>query len=400
MSKKLSLIAGLAVATLGASLLATVPAEAKSKSVWTTANSAKAGGGLDALVKAAQKEGTLNIIATPRDWADYGDAMDAYSKAFHIKIVSDNPDGSSAQEITAIKTTKNMSKMPDVVDIGASHIAEAAGLFANYKVINWNDIPSAWKDPKGNWFGGYAGKIAIFYDTSVSPAPTAIKDLTNAAYKGMVAIAGDPTGAQQALITVFAASVANGGSADNIQPGIDFFKKLKASGNFVAVKADTSNFASGAYKIGFGWDYNASGSIAAAATIGKTVKWVYPTDAIVQGTPYVLAINKTAPHPAAARLWEEYMFSQVNGKKAKSLGAGDWKKYSGTKLMSMIIGGQNTYVLGGAHPITEPAMVSKKTIVAPPASVGVPGKLPKAVYPNVAQQTAATTILTTAWPNL
>jgi putative spermidine/putrescine transport system substrate-binding protein len=399
-SKKITLIAGIAGAALSAGLLASLPAEAATKSVWTTATSAKAGGGLDALVKAAQKEGTLNIIATPRDWADYGDAMDAYSKAFHIKIVSDNPDGSSAQEITAIKTTKNKAKMPDVVDIGASHVAEAAGIFANYKVINWNDIPSAWKDPKGNWFGGYAGKLALFYDTSVTPAPTKIKDLINPAYKGMIAIAGDPSSAQQSLITVFAASVANGGSVSNIQPGIDLFKTMKANGNFVNVLANTANFAAGAYKISLGWDYNARGSIAAAATVGKTVKWVYPTDAVVQGTPYVLAINKTAPHPAAARLWEEYMFSQSKGKLATSLGTNDWKKYTGTKLMSMIIGGQNTYIMGGAHPITEPAMAAKKLAVKPPSDVVIPARMPKAVFPNVAQQTAATVVLTAAWPNL
>jgi putative spermidine/putrescine transport system substrate-binding protein len=399
-SRKHILIAGIASAALSAGLVATLPAEAASKSVWTTATSAKAGGGLDALVKAAQKEGTLNIIATPRDWADYGDAMDAYSKAFHIKIVSDNPDGSSAQEITAIKTTKNKAKMPDVVDIGASHVAEAAGIFANYKVINWKDIPSAWKDPNGNWFGGYAGKIAMFYDSSVTPAPTRIKDLTNPAYKGMVAIAGDPTAAQQSLMTVFAASIANGGSANNIQPGIDLFKTMKANGNFVNVLANGANFAAGAYKISLGWDYNAAGAIKSAATVGKTMKYVYPTDAIVQGTPYVLAINKTAPHPAAARLWEEYMFSQSKGKLAAGISATAWKTYSGTKLMSMIIGGQNTYILGGAHPITEPAMAAKHVTVTPPSDVAIPAGLPKAVFPTVAQQTAATTILTAAWPNL
>jgi putative spermidine/putrescine transport system substrate-binding protein len=140
--------------------------------------------------------------------------------------------------------------------------------------------------------------------------------------------------------------------------------------------------------------------VAAAKTVGKSVTYVYPADANVLGTPYALAISKTAPHPAAARLGEEYMFSQVNGKFAKGLGANDWKKYTGTKLMSMIIGGQNTYILGGAHPTTEPAMIAKGTAVASPAGIRTPTGWPKAVTPSVDYQDAASQVLKQSWPNL
>ena len=400
-SKRLKVTSAVMAFGLVAALASTMPASAAAKKVnWKTVESVADAGGLDALVAQAQKEGELNLIATPRDWANYGEAIDTFAKAFNIKVNSDNPDGSSAEEIVAIKTTKNMAKMPDVVDIGMSVLDDAAGLLAPYKVANWKDIPNAVKDPDGTWYGAYAGKMALWYDTSVSPAPTKITDLDNAAYKGMVALPGDPTAAQQALIAVMATSIANGGSAANVAKGVDFFKKLKANGNFVAVKGNASNFATGSFKISLGWDYNAIGYTAAAQKIGKTIKYVYPSDAHVQGTPYVLAINKTAPHPAAARLWEEFMFSQVKGKISKDLGANDYKKIKGAKMMAQIMGGQNSYIIGGAHPTTEPAMQAKGLAVASPAGIPVPANWPKMVVPSVDYQNAASEVLKAAWPNL
>ena len=226
-SKRLKVTSALMAFGLVAALASTMPASAAAKKVnWKTVESVAAAGGFDALVAQAQKEGELNLIAHPRDWANYGEAIDTFSKAFNIKVNSDNPDGSSAEEIVAIKTTKNMAKMPDVVDIGMSVLDDAAGLLAPYKVANWKDIPNSVKDPDGTWYGAYAGKMALWYDASVSPAPTKIADLDNPAYKGMVALPGDPTAAQQALIAVMATSIANGGSAANVAKGIDFFKKL------------------------------------------------------------------------------------------------------------------------------------------------------------------------------
>jgi len=393
-SKKLKVISAAAGIVLATTALAAMPASAAVNS--SSATSAASFGGLDNLIKAAKKEGTLNLIATPRDWANYGDAMDIMTKAFGIKIVSDNQDGSSAQEIAAIRTTKNMDKMPDVVDIGLSHVAEAAGLFSNYRVQTWNDIPKAWKSADGNWYGGYTGSIALCYDSSVTPAPTSIASLDNPAYKNMFAIQGDPTAAQQALISVFAVAVAKGGSVKNIQPGIDFFHKLKSEGIFVPVTANATAFASGSFKIDLTWDYNVSGFIAQAKTIGKTVKCTYPKDAVVAGTPYVLAINKTAPHPAAARLWEELMFSEKNGKLAADLTAADLA-LPGSQLFALVMGGQNVYISGGASPITSASMSDK---VSPPTALIVPAGLPKSVLPSLAQQNVATATLKTAWPKI
>jgi putative spermidine/putrescine transport system substrate-binding protein len=144
-----------AVTAISGLIAVTTPAQAAVN--FCTVQNLQQAGGMDALVKAAKAEKELNVITLPRDWANYGEAMDLFSKAFGIKINSDNPEGSSAYEIQTIKTAP-ASKQPDVVDIGVSVLPDALGigrkpLFAPYKIATWNDIPSEWKDLAGLWYG-------------------------------------------------------------------------------------------------------------------------------------------------------------------------------------------------------------------------------------------------------
>lgn len=389
-----------AISVLGLSVVVEQPASAKTN-FCTVQNLAQAGG-MDALVKAAKAEGKLNIITVPRDWANYGQAIDLFTKAFGIKIADDNPDGSSAYEIQTIKTAP-ASKQPDVVDIGATHTVEAVdaqgrSIFTPYKVSTWTDISPAWKESNGLWYGDYQGTISIAYDTSVTPAPTKISDLSNPAYKGMVALGGDPSGATEAFMSVFAASIANGGSVNDIKPGIEFFRTLKQNGNFVTVLASGANLAAGAYKISLSWSFNGPGAIASAATIGKTIKYVTPSDAVLKGSPYIQAINAKAPHCAAARLWEEFLYSEGKGKLASAVTSADIK-LPGSKLFALIMGGQNIWNLGAAHPITEAAMIKKGTLVPAPAGFEIP-KGANPVSPTLDQQIPQQVVLKDMWPSV
>ena len=151
-AKRLVVAATSAAILVSGLVVTTAPAQAASKIC--TATDLKSAGGMDALVKAAKAEGELNIITVPRDWANYGEAIDIFTKAFGIKINDDNPEGSSAYEIQTIKTVKDPMKQPDAVDIGISVLPDALGigrksLFTPYKVATWNDIPSVWKDSNG-----------------------------------------------------------------------------------------------------------------------------------------------------------------------------------------------------------------------------------------------------------
>jgi len=386
------------IVAIAAAMLPVVSAETSSASNaaidFSKCTDLKSCGGMDALVKAAQKEGKLNVITLPRDWANYGEAMDLFSKAFGIKITDDNPDGSSAYEIQTVRTAP-ASKVPDAVDVGITYGADNANLFSPYKVQNWKDITPTYKDANGRWYGDYAGVIALSYDTSVTKAPTSFNDLKDPAFKNQVAIGGDPSGAQEALMSVFAANLANGGTTSNVQNGIDYFKSLKDSGNFVTVLANGQNLLAGAYKVSFSWSFNGPGAVATAAKAGKTIKYVIPSDAVIKGTPYIMAIPFNAPHPAAARLWTEFLYSENKGKSSATVGS--TKGLTGSKIFAEINGGQNIWIAGGALPIEYDAMVAKGTNAAAPAGYEIP-KGAKIVTPSPADQDAAKALLKAQWP--
>ena len=389
------LLTGVLVATMAAASMVATSASSNAAAIdYSKCTDLKSCGGMDALVKAAQKEGKLNVITIPRDWANYGEALDLFTKAFGIKITDDNPDGSSAYEIQTVKTAP-ASKVPDAVDVGITYGADNANLFSPYKVVNWNDITPTYKEASGRWYGDYAGVIALSYDTSIAKAPTSFNDLKDPAFKNMVAIGGDPSGAQEALMSVFAANLANGGTTANVQKGIDYFSDMKKSGNFVTALASGQNFLAGAYKVSFSWSFNGPGAVATAAKAGKTVKYVIPSDAVIKGTPYIMAIPFNAPHPAAARLWTEFLYSENKGKGSMDLGS--TKGMTGSKIFAMINGGQNIWIAGGALPVMYEAMVAKKTNVTAPAGYGIPAGA-KIVTPTPAEQDAAKALLKAQWP--
>jgi putative spermidine/putrescine transport system substrate-binding protein len=336
---------------------------------WATCKSAAACGGMKALVKAAEKEGHLNVITLPPTWANYGTIMKAFQAKYHIKITDENPTGSSADEIQAINTLKGQSRDPDVVDLSNSFAVTGvkSGLWAPYKVASWNTIPTAAKTAKGYWFDDYGGYVAIGYTaTKVKNPPKSFADLLKPTYKNEVGINTTPTEAGAAFAAVLAASVANGGSLGNIAPGVTYFKKLASVGNFVPTKADPATVENGTTPIVIWWDYLEASEIASKLPDWKTV---IPSDGSYAAF-YTQAINKTAPDPAAARLWEEFLYSKI---------------------------GQNDFLKGAAQPIEMTAMIKNKTItekaqkLLPPSP---PGSLKLA---TAAQLTKDTTVLTHTW---
>jgi putative spermidine/putrescine transport system substrate-binding protein len=264
---------------------------------------------IDDLIAAAKDEGTLNTIALPPDWANYGEIMKTFTDKYGIKISNANPNGSSAEENQAVKSLKGQSRAPDVLDVGPSFAAEGktGGLYANYKNSQWDTIPDDLKDADGAWVGDYWGAVSLGANTKVAALPQTWEDLKKPDYKGKVALNGDPRESGSAFAAVFAASVANGGSLDDIQPGIDFFKELKDMGNFISVDATPATVANGQTPVTIDWDYL---QIAYGSEFKSNITWevTVPSDAAV-GNFYCQAINANAPHPYAARLWQEFLYS-------------------------------------------------------------------------------------------
>jgi putative spermidine/putrescine transport system substrate-binding protein len=299
----------LALAALGLGACGQPPtARLTSPSVATSAENV---GGMHALIAAAKREGSLRAIALPRDWADYGGLIDGFQKKYGIKVTVQDPLGHSQDEINALTSRATRPTAPDVIDVGDTFARTAArqNLLAPYKVAAFDAIPGNQKDPGGRWSNNYGGYISIGCDARrVKPCPQTFADLLKPAYKGMVALAGDPTRSEAAFAGVYAAALANNGSFDDIRPGIDFFAKLKKSGNFNPLTATTATVRDGRTPITVNWDY--INLHAADELRGKGVNWQVsiPFDGSF-AQYYALAVNRHAPHPAAARLWQEYLFS-------------------------------------------------------------------------------------------
>jgi putative spermidine/putrescine transport system substrate-binding protein len=290
-------------------------ASAKNCKTLSTAQAAKATsaadfGGLDCLAQAAEKEGHLNVITLPPSWANYGKIIAGFQKKYpQIKINSENPDGSSQDEVDAAKTNKGQSTAPDVFDIGTTVLNANPDVVTPYKVQNWDKIPDNFKDADGKWYYDYTGLISIGYDsTKIKKAPTSLDDLLGAQYKNAVAIKDSPVKANESLMDVVLAAEQNGGSADDLTKGVDFFKKLKAAGNFVPTVATQATVNNGSTPVVLQWSFNNVAWGDASQGGNPNFKSVVLPGAAV-GSYYNQAVAAGAADPAAARLWEEYLYT-------------------------------------------------------------------------------------------
>jgi putative spermidine/putrescine transport system substrate-binding protein len=268
------------------------------------------------LAAACKSEGMLTIIATPANWANYGEIFTLFEATSGVKINSLNENAGSKDELAAIEANKSNKgpQAPDVVDVGYAYgkIGVDAGDYQAYKVSTWDKIPDPTlglpsREPSGLWTAGYYGTMTFEVNTAVVKNPPATwQDLLKPEYKNQVALAGPPTTSNQAIQSILAAALANGGSLDNAQPGLDFFKKLNDAGNFVPVVAKAGTIAQGATPIELAWDYNAFGDKDSLKG-NPPISVIYPSPTIA--SMYVQAISAYAPHLNCAKLWMEILHS-------------------------------------------------------------------------------------------
>jgi len=267
------------------------------------------------LIEAAKKEGMLTTIALPHDWCGYGEVIAAFKAKYpEITVNELNPDAGSADEVEAIKANKDNKgpQAPDVVDVGLAFGPQmkAEGLLQPYKVSTWDEIPDNIKDAEGYWYGDYYGVMSFLVNKDlVENTPKDWADLMKPEYAGQVALAGDPRASNQAILGVLAAGMATGAAAgkDAGDAGLNYFAELNKAGNFVPVIGKSGTLAQGATPIVVMWDYNA---LAARDTLAGNppVEVVVPDKGVLAGV-YVQGISAYAPHPNAAKLWMEHLYS-------------------------------------------------------------------------------------------
>jgi putative spermidine/putrescine transport system substrate-binding protein len=325
------------------------------------------------LIAAAQKEGTVNLIALPDDWANYKGILATFTKDYGVKTTVANPDASSAEELTAVETLKGQATEPCAIDIGPAKVPEAIqnGYFDTFKPSSYDEIPDALKDPNGQWVAAYYGVMAIGTNTVlVKNAPKTFADLKDPQYKGQVALNGDPRKTGAGLAAVFAAALANGGSFDDIMPGIQYFADLKRSGNLILTDVSETTMIQGATPIVLDWTYNFPALLPKMKDAGFDLTDTVPSDGVYGGY-YAQGVIKGCPQPNAARLWIEHILSNDG-----ALG----------------------YLQGGAIPARY-ATLQKAGLVTPDVAKNLPDAsvLAQIKFPSADQLAKANQVVTDNW---
>ncbi len=252
-----------------------------------------------------------------------------------------------------------------------------ANLFAPYKVSTWNAIPTALKDPTGLWAAAYGGYMSVGYAPRFGTI-TSLNQLLDPKFKDAIALTASPASAlgfglngvmlaNPALNAVMMAGLAQGGRTGGIATGVAWFAKLKTAGNLSTATATPATIKAGTTPVVFNWDY-----LNQPAQTGVPGWKTFIPPGVVLGGYYAQAINKNAPHPAAARLWEEFLYSQTKN------------------------GGQNLFLQAGARPAELAAMTADGTI-----NTAAAARLPKAdgapVFLTPALATTAASYLAANW---
>lgn len=268
---------------------------------------------VDEIVEKAKGDGKVESVGMPDSWANWKDTWDGITQKYGI--THHDTDMSSAEELSLFESEKD-DATKDIGDVGQAFgpIAVEKGLTLPYKTSYWDSIPDWAKDKDGNWIIAYYGTISIMTNKKlVKNPPKSFKDILNGNYKVSV---GDVSTASQSQFAVLAAAIANGGSESNLQPGLDYFKRLAEQGRIDKGEFSLSRLEKGEIEVALLWDYNALGYRDQILKNNPNASFEIniPTEGSIQ-SGYCTIINHYTQRPYAAALTREYILSdqgQIN----------------------------------------------------------------------------------------
>lgn len=264
---------------------------------------------LSELVKNAQSEGEVQSVGMPDDWADWKDSWAGIKSTYGLN--HEDVDMTSAEELSQFAAEKD-DPTKDMGDIGLSMTPEAIrqDVIGTFKASTWDQFPDWAKDPEGRWIMTYTGSIAFIANTESTggKCPASWKDVEKGDY--LVSV-GNVLGGAASQVAVLSCAFANGGSLDDVQPGIDYFKALAKDGRLDTGDTTSARMASGEMVCCVGnYDYSvlAWRDNIVAENPDMKLDITIPSDGSVTNG-YAQIINKYAPHANAAGLAIEYLCS-------------------------------------------------------------------------------------------
>jgi putative spermidine/putrescine transport system substrate-binding protein len=269
---------------------------------------------LEEIIEKAKEEGKVESVGMPDSWANWGATWDDLLSEYGIEHA--DSDMSSAEELQMF-ATEGENGTKDIGDVGFSFGQQAIDedLVQGYKTSYWDSVPDWAKSEDGKWMVAYTGATTFLTNTElVSEVPTSWEDVRNGDYS--VAIGDINGGTAQAA--VIASAYAFGGDLENLDPAFEFWTEMAEAGRINTLDILQQNFETGEVAMGVIWSYtaipykNQITQYAMEATI--------PSDGSIM-SGYASVINKYAPHPFAAALAREYIFSDAGQANLASAGA-------------------------------------------------------------------------------
>ncbi|EJF90455.1 extracellular solute-binding protein [Bartonella tamiae] len=260
------------------------------------------------LIQKAKAEGQVNSVGMPDNWANWKGIWSDIKEKYSIEHF--DTDMSSAEELSKFENEKQNASA-DIGDVGLEFgpIAASKDLVMAYKPTTWDQIPNWAKDDDGLWVLGYTGTIAFIVSNEIKNPPKRWADLKNGNYKFSINKVGN---AAQENASILAASIAMGGSEENLEPGIDVFVDLAKQGRILSNSVNPASLERGEVEVAALWDFNA---LNYRDLVGNgQYHVVIPSDGSVT-SGYATIINKYAKNPNAAKLAREYILSdegQIN----------------------------------------------------------------------------------------
>ncbi|HEY8709589.1 MAG TPA: extracellular solute-binding protein [Burkholderiaceae bacterium] len=258
------------------------------------------------LERAARTEAKLASVGMPDDWANWRATWADLKRLYGIEHV--DTDMSSAEEIAKIEAERGNASV-DIGDVGFEFgaIAKARGITRAYKPSTWSQVPDWAKDPDGHWALAYTGTVAFAVNTKrAASVPRSWKALFESNHRVLI---GEVGRAAQSNAAILAAAVALGGDETRLQPALAQFGKIAKQHRLITTNPSPALMERAEADVFVMWDFNAL-SYRDKIPNAADYEILIPSDGSIT-SGYTTILNKNAPHPNAAMLAREYIFSDA-----------------------------------------------------------------------------------------